>query len=909
MDNPHRLWSLRDLALLATAPEPEYDDLVRVTARLCGTASAALTLVDGERTWVKACFGAVMPEVAHGVSLYAQAIAGSGLFVLEDARLDTRWRDTLLVKEAPHIAFYACMPLVLEGGERVGLLEIFDSVSRHLDAEAADLLRLQARQAVCLLQARLDRRRYQETSQRLEELQAVSHVGTRALELASQRLRLACRLGRLSAWDFDVLQQALHWDEELFHIFGFDVHQQPDVAQVFEHFAPPDRELLRAAFESCCRDAQPYDLVLRMTNTRGEALWTRSIGEAVRDAEGRVVRVQGAFQDITQQVHAVEERNRVGRQLEATLERMSDGFYLLDRDWRMLYFNAAAEQVLAKPRAAVLGRRVWEVFAGIVGSELERTYRDVMASGRTARLEYHYLRQDRWYDVTAYPSDEGMAVYFRDITERRAEIETWRLLAEAMPLIVWTARTDGQVDYVSPALSCYAGLPGERLLSEGFDALVHMQDRACARDAWNRAVQTGQPLEVEMRLRRADGVYRWHLARAVLVSTEKCGTRKWYGSSIDIDDNKRLEQSARALARRLESTMESITDGIFALDREWRFTLLNRQAEVMLKRPRDELLGRNIWREFPQAAGSEFQRQYEQCLASGRIVRFEEPFAPLGAHFEITAYPAEEGLTVFFRDVTQLKQAQSDRAAREAAEQANQAKSRFLTHISHELRTPLNAIMGFAQLMQLDAQTPLAPNHVEWVRKIHAAGEHLLAMISEMLDLARIEARGIELRLELLDIHAVATASLDVMEPQAAAAGVLLTNDVPIGLPAVQADALRLRQVLLNLVSNAVKYNRRGGWVRVSAQVVGDRMRLDVEDTGQGLSDEQLEQLFQPFKRLGAERSKVEGTGIGLVIARRLAQLMHGDLRAARGAAGGSVFTLELPIGEAAADPDQSPTG
>jgi CheY-like chemotaxis protein len=178
-----------------------------------------------------------------------------------------------------------------------------------------------------------------------------------------------------------------------------------------------------------------------------------------------------------------------------------------------------------------------------------------------------------------------------------------------------------------------------------------------------------------------------------------------------------------------------------------------------------------------------------------------------------------------------------------------------------------------------------------------------------MLDLTGIESGSVRLALAPVALAPLAAECLQGLEPQAQAAGVALSAELA-GAPRLQvlADATRLREVLLNLLSNAVKYNRRGGWVRLSARPAGaGRVAIAVEDTGRGLSDAQLAQLFQPFNRLGAERTGIEGTGLGLVIAQRLAQLMQGSLHAARREGGGSVFTLELPMAKEVAVREVAP--
>jgi len=220
---------------------------------------------------------------------------------------------------------------------------------------------------------------------------------------------------------------------------------------------------------------------------------------------------------------------------------------------------------------------------------------------------------------------------------------------------------------------------------------------------------------------------------------------------------------------------------------------------------------------------------------------------------------------------------------RQAAEQANQAKSEFLSRMSHELRTPLNAMLGFAQVMTLDRTQPLHDSQRARLDQIQHAGWHLLDMIDDVLDLSRIDTGTLRLQVDQLQLLQVLTLTLPLIEELAHKHKVRLTVDgtLPPGV-GVLADETRLRQVLTNLMSNAVKYNRPGGSVRVQAasfkQGGQSWVRVVVSDTGLGMDDDQLAQLFQPFNRLGRERNQPDGTGIGLVISRHLTQLMGGSM-------------------------------
>ena len=247
-----------------------------------------------------------------------------------------------------------------------------------------------------------------------------------------------------------------------------------------------------------------------------------------------------------------------------------------------------------------------------------------------------------------------------------------------------------------------------------------------------------------------------------------------------------------------------------------------------------------------------------------------------------------------------------------AAQRANAAKTEFLSRMSHELRTPLNAVLGFAQLLRMDSPDRLTPTQSEWAKHIENAGQHLLAMINDVLDLSRIESGSMPLSLDTVSLAMVVAEAQALVSALAVEGDVRLRIDMPADADRlhgqVRADHLRLRQVLENLMSNAVKYNRRGGAVSVRWELSpnGAQVRLEVSDTGQGMSDEQLAHLFEPFNRLGADTTDVQGTGIGLVISQRLVQSMGGELEVSSEVGVGSCFRVVLPSALHDAMPSQS---
>lgn len=258
----------------------------------------------------------------------------------------------------------------------------------------------------------------------------------------------------------------------------------------------------------------------------------------------------------------------------------------------------------------------------------------------------------------------------------------------------------------------------------------------------------------------------------------------------------------------------------------------------------------------------------------------------------------------YIADITEQKLYAEAVISAQTADRANLAKSEFLSRMSHELRTPLNAVIGFAQLMQMDRGQVFGEEQRRRVSLIEKAGQHLLSMLGDVLDLSRIEAGSLPLSLEPLDVALVADEAVHLVSAQARGHQIVIdTTGIDSHVYAC-ADRVRLRQVLVNLLSNALKYNRQGGQVQVRARRQGAHVAVAVQDTGIGMNAAQQAQLFEPFNRLGVEHSGIEGTGIGLVIVQRLVTLMGGRIEVESQSGQGSCFTLHLPA--AAQEPEPS---
>ena len=357
------------------------------------------------------------------------------------------------------------------------------------------------------------------------------------------------------------------------------------------------------------------------------------------------------------------------------------------------------------------------------------------------------------------------------------------------------------------------------------------------------------------------------------------------------------------------SLIESNIDALMTTDHRGIISDVNQQMEALTGCTRDELIGAPFKNYFTEPDRAE--AGINRVLQEGKVTNYELTARSRAGKETVVSYNATtlydrdrrlQGVFAAARDVADRKQFEHRLqennieldSARAIAEKANLAKSEFLSSMSHELRTPLNAILGFAQLMASD-QPPPSPSQQQSVDQILKAGWYLLRLINEILDLAMIESGKVMMSRETMSLTDVLLDCQAMIEPQAQSRQIEMTF-LHFATPYyVHADRTRVKQVLINLLSNAIKYNRDHGGVVVQCAMLGpDRVRVSIKDTGVGLNEEQLGQLFQPFNRLGQENGREEGTGIGLVVTKQLVELMGGTLGAESTVGVGSVFWFEL---------------
>lgn len=488
--------------------------------------------------------------------------------------------------------------------------------------------------------------------------------------------------------------------------------------------------------------------------------------------------------------------------------------------------------------------------------------------------------------------------------------ERYRQILDTAPDAMVVVGLDSRIELVNRQTEKMFGYDRSELLGKPLDVLIPKRFHGVHAHHLTRYFESPsvRPMGSGLRLfgQHKDGS---EIAIEVSLSPVRTGTTTTVSAAIrDVTERNRIEAIAKLNAERLASAVESMQDAFALFDSEDRLVLCNSMyrslignnvAGSLVGRPYSELLG--AWVHEIEFSSEEEHERFRKARLEARrsdTGSFEVRMRD-GRHLRVTDRRTAEGGNVkIIWDLTDdIRAAEELREARATAEAASAAKSEFLSSMSHELRTPLNAILGFAQLLQRDKKEPLSTRHKDRADQILRGGEHLLRLIDDILDLSRIEAGRLTISKEPVEVAAVLDELKSTLESMALGRGVsVVLEPIPAGCPSIHADRTRFAQILMNLGSNAIKYNRPSGTVTLSVSVPEPtRVRILVSDTGMGIPADKQDKLFQPFQRAGQETGPIEGTGIGLVITKQLAALMGGTVGFESTFGVGSHFWVDLP--------------
>lgn len=762
----------------------------------------------------------------------------------------------------------------------------------------------------------------QDHVQQSERLAAEAEQARRALADKHALMQQLLRTTRQGYWYVGTDGRTLEVNEAMCEILGRAEAEVRSLG-VFDIFQGEERAVLEreiALRRSGRRGSYEVDVV-RPDGSRVPCLNTAT---PIVDDNGHTVGSIGLWTDLTLLKH----RERELMTYALAINAMGEPVCVIDETQHYLLVNEAWSSLTGLSRDAVLGRSTAQApqdlstgpegqaaIAACLQQGQERTVRATLmdAQGRKRTLETRYR------PFSAGGAEvKGVIMISRDISEQEQAQAAIEAGAEYLRRTL-NATGDGifasdasdphePVRFVNDQMLRLWNIPLERASTltpaEIMAAsLPQMQDPERERERIADIVSHNRPDQSQVLLR--DGRILFRRCEPARIGSRQL--RVW--SFRDIT----AEQRALALLHGRDAEQQALLAAfpgfIARLDTGLRFSYVSpRLAELLGSTPKD-LLGRRLTQVASNAVGDWREEQVQQVLAGEQVVFEERIRTPQGLrHSQVTLAAGTDPVTgapaiyAFGIDITERKRVERQlAAARDEAERANRAKSQFLSHMSHELRTPMNAIAGFTQLLMRDRRSDLTPLQRDWTAQIRLAADHLLELINDILDLGRIEAGQLPVDLRSTPLLPVVRECLALTSALAQARGIecQLEESGASGRsePRVMADRTRLKQVLLNLLSNAIKFNRLDGRVTLRIASGPTHTQISVIDTGPGLSEAARARLFVPFERLDADKTGVQGTGIGLALCRHLVQAMGGEIGVDSEPGVGSRFWISVPHG------------
>ncbi len=958
-----------------------------------------MSVVDGDRQWVKSRVGLSMAETDWIVAFCAQVIRERDLLVVSDVLADARFTANPLVTDEPHIRFYAGAPLMTADGHAIGTLSVADLVPRQLNDEQKDALRILARQVVTQIELRRHAvevaRNFAQTEARRHAAEALAEVArllseTLDPDVVGQRIADTVRsliavesaaLYRLEPGTGDLAMVAVssgprstfEWISLVPHGFGTvgaavrergtittpAVLRDPRITLTADVRARiekvQDRAILAVPLSvkgriiGALATADPAgrrfsDVDIRLTqafadqaalaleNARlyADAEWRRREAEIVAELTQTI----NSTLDLDTILQRVTERAREVCESDVALIalRESGADSLVLRYWAGPYFKRYAN-VRIEPGRGVGGLvletgrpfrtdnyaedpRIGNDFVDVIRQEGTVTAMAVpiRLGDRIDGVLYVHNRKPRPFTgrdesvLCRLAEHAAIAIQNADLFAREqtarataeASEQRFRGLFDAVPVGLFRTTPEGRIIDANPTLVQMLGHPDRAslLAVNVADIYVDVEDRRKISALLERH---GVVRNFPARVRRLDGQIVWVEDNVRLV--REAGGVYYEGSVQEITERKLREEELRESNRRIVNIFESMTDAFFGVNHQWEFTYLNRQAEHLLRRSREDLLGKNVWKEFPEAVSLKFYHEYQRAVAEQIAVVFEEFYPPLEAWFEVQAYPSPEGLSVYFRDVTERKRAeealhQSERQLRQA--QKMEAVGQLAGGIAHDFNNLLTVIMGRAELLlERPGADPVQRRDLELIQKTAERAEDLTR---QLLAFSRKQV----LQPKVLDLSAVVTGMATMLRR-------LIGEDIELVIAPgsrvgrVKADPAQVEQVILNLVVNARDAMPDGGTLTLRTGDVelddrfvrghpgsrpGPHVMAEVRDTGLGMSAEVQAHIFEPFF---TTKEQGKGTGLGLSTAYGIVKQHDGYIGVESEVGRGTVFMIYLP--------------
>lgn len=780
------------------------------------------------------------------------------------------------------------------------------------------------------LQIELRERQYAEVAlqQLNQELEDRVAQRTTALRQSEARLQEAQQIARLGHWEFDLPTARIIWSPEVFRIFGRDPHQSgPTFEESLQPFAQSDRECIEAFIQQAIQTGEGYEFDIPFVRTDGSSGYLFVKGSPIQDQQGDVVRLVGIVMDIS-------DRKQTEAQLQSLRERLE---FILSSSPAVLYtcrpYGNYAPTFVSENIASHLGYTPDDLTTqadlwlnSIHPDDRPKIMTDipqVFAQGHQS-LAYRFQHKNgdyRWIqdEIKLVASVDGnpreLVGYLVDISDRH-EIQTQlqhlsdrlTLALESAEMGTWDWDLSHEAIWDEQMYKLY-GLEHLQRPATYQDWLnaIHPDDRVSAEQNFEQGLLQGK-LDREFRIVLPDGTIRYLRAVGLMHYDPMGQPQRMVGINYDITARKLTEAHLIRYTQEVEDLYDHAPCGYHSVDAEGYLIRVNATELEWLGYTREEMIGRPLMNFLTQEG-----RQI--CLTTGPILCQQgwlkdveltmlcKDGSVLPVLINATAVRNEQGHFLHSRttlmDIRDRKQFEQElRQTNAELARATRLKDEFLANMSHELRTPLTAILGMSDVLMEEFCGPLNERQRQYVAVIQQSGMHLLSLINDILDLAKIESGKLELQFSTVFVEALCESSLAFVKQIANKAGIQLNMRISPEVIEITVDELRIRQALINLLSNAVKFTPEGG--QVTLEVKRDRVPqwiyVSVTDTGIGIAAEDISKLFQSFVQIDSGSSRqYSGTGLGLALIKKIVELHQGTVSVESVVGQGSCFTLRLP--------------
>lgn len=643
---------------------------------------------------------------------------------------------------------------------------------------------------------------------------------------------------------------------------------------------------------------------IRNKTKQGRIIDIEVISNPIKDAQGHLIGFLSINKDITRQKQEEQQRQNLQRRLQNTMESISDGVVILNKELQFTYVNPQAATIIRHPIKNILGKSLFELFPEAKGSKFEKNLTHVLKAQRPLEQEIEYKTWQRWFRTRIYPTKEGLVTYFSDTTDKiQAErrLKTLIKAIEQSPLSMIITNSDGEIEFVNQKFTTttqylLSQVEGKkpRIFNPGHMPATHFNDM------WAH-IKKGEIWEGEFYNRRKDGSYYWESVTISAITDSDGHINNYIIVTEDITEWRQTELQLKLLSRSVEQSPVSV----MITDKDGHFTYVNPKfkevtgyslQEVLGKTPRilksgkhSQLFYKELWDTI--LAGKDWTGEILNKKKNGKLYWDNSRISPIvNSKGEITHFVAVQ------QDITQTKKlVQELIKAKEKAEESDRLKSAFLANMSHEIRTPMNGIIGFLDLLKdpnLEDET-----RNEFIQIINESGQRLLNTINDIIEISKIEAGSVSINLSTVNLSHLLQSLHQFFAIKAQEKGLQLLLNAPKTPLTIQSDKSKLESIITNLVNNAIKFTEKGE-IELGLEIKPDKKcTIYVRDTGIGIKPENIAHIFDRFiqENLSLTRTH-EGSGLGLAITRSYVEMLGGKIWVESSPGQGSCFFVEFNL-------------